>query len=168
RDSSGLRPMSIGARRPRLSPAVVALAAAACGRAAPERAAARSPSPTLHAAARANETPLAQVGDTAIYRGELTEHARATGLSPRAALDDLVAQELLAQEAARRGLADDADVREARAEALVRLFVPTEFGRATASPDAIPESDARPVYDKLRDYFNHGPMLRVWNVCTTP
>jgi hypothetical protein len=157
-----------GRRRWRGNRLLLSLALCACGRAAPEREAARAPEPALKATAPAGEIPLAQVGETGIYRSQLVAHARATGLAPQPALDDLIAQELLFQEAARRGLTRDEDVLYARAQALVRLFVPLEFGRGTASPEAIPESDARPVYDKLHDYFNHGPMLRVWNVCTTP
>ena len=146
--------------------ALVLLFAAACaGRGAAPPEAARELAWTPASAPA--EPVVARVGGVPLSATELGAHVRATGLAPRAALEDLVRQELLAQEARRRGLADAPDVRLARRQALVRRFVSQEFGRATAAPESIPESDARPLYEAMHEYFDHGRMLRVLNVCTT-
>jgi hypothetical protein len=113
-----------------------------------------------------NDVVVARVRETPIYGSQVAAHGKATGLSPVQARDDLVDQELLLQEAVRRRLWDNAEVDLARRQAMVRRFVTGEFGAATARPEAIEPADARPVYDGQINYFRHGRMLRVWNVCT--
>jgi hypothetical protein len=116
--------------------------------------------------AQAGEVAVADVNGVPIWSGDVAKHARATHLDAREAVADLIDQEILAQEARRRGLADDSDVREARNQALVRRFVSEDFGPRTATPDTIPPEAARPAYDARHDYFFHDRLLKVWNVCT--
>ncbi|HJZ88707.1 MAG TPA: hypothetical protein VKN99_26215 [Polyangia bacterium] len=124
------------------------------------------PAAAWTAPAQPGDLEVARVGGVPISSAQLSAHKRATGLEARAALDDLIEQELLAQVARERGLWAAPEVRLARAQALVRSFVSDDFGRTTASSDVIPENDARPVYDKMKDFFHHQRLLRVWNVCT--
>jgi hypothetical protein len=108
------------------------------------------------------------VEDTPIYARAIAAHARAMGADARHALDDLIGKELLAREARRAGLEHAPEVEQARAQALVRSFVVGDFGARTATPDTMPEADARPVYQRLDNYFDHERIARVLNVCTTP
>jgi hypothetical protein len=111
---------------------------------------------------------VATVRGAPIFASQLAAHARSTGLPRRAALDDLVHQELLFAEARRRGYDRDAAAVQAERETMVRLFVAREFGDKTTDPGGIPEADLRPVYDKSVEFFQHERMARVWNVCTSP
>jgi len=109
---------------------------------------------------------VARVGGVPVYASAIHEHARATSSDRRRALDDLIAQELLAQEARRRGFAEAPEVLAKRKQALVRRFISQEFERKTAAPEAVPEHDARLTYQQMYEYFHHQRMLRVLNVCT--
>src|SRR5207245_1422770 len=142
----------------RLALALLVLACSTSGRQPRTRAVAWTP------LAAPSDLVVARVRDVPIYASTLREHAQKTGLDKRGALDDLVTEELLAQEARRRGLSDAPEVREARAQALVRRFVTEEFGRSTAAPEVVPEHDAHAIYQQMYDYFHHQRLLRVRNV----
>ena len=114
------------------------------------------------------DSVVAQVAGMPIFSSQVATHARATGLAPRAALDDLIRQELLVREARRRGYDRDREVSLAQREEMVRTFVARDFGRRNADPSVIPDSDLRPVYERGIEYFKHERQAKVWNVCTTP
>jgi hypothetical protein len=118
--------------------------------------------------ASANDAVVAQVAGTPILASQVAAHAKATGFEKRAALDDLVRQELLAHEARRRGYDQKPDVDLARREEMVRVFVARDFGASHADPSVIPETDLRQVYERYHEYFMHERLARVLNVCTSP
>lgn len=79
--------------------------------------------------------------------------------SPRALAQELIEFELLAAEAARQALADDAAVREAVARAMVRRMLIVDF-EATWSADRLPEGHVRRAYERnIRRFVR--PALRV-------
>jgi hypothetical protein len=114
------------------------------------------------------DSVVAQVAGMPILSSQVATHARATGLVPRAALDDLIRQELLVREARSRGYDRDREVSLAQREEMVRAFVARDFGAQHADPSIIPDSDLRPVYERGIEFFKHERQARVWNVCTTP
>jgi hypothetical protein len=81
------------------------------------------------------------------------------GLTPRAALDALVEQQLLAAEARRRGFASSADVAAERDRALARALLEQRVSRIGI--DELDQQRLRAVYDKQIDRFVHGPQRRV-------
>jgi hypothetical protein len=144
--------------------ACAAVLLSACGSRAPL---AQAPEPHGQNPAQPGDLVVASGPGAPIFASQIAAHARATGLAPRAALDDLVRQELLAREAWRRGYDREPAVQLARREEMVRLFVARDFGAQHADPSVIPDSDLRPVYDQRIEYFKHERLARVWNVCTT-
>jgi hypothetical protein len=107
------------------------------------------PSPDAIAVAEVN-------GDT-IWDVDVARHARERHLDARAALAELVDLQLLAQEAMRRGLADDPQVAETRKQARVRAVMNTGFATAFASPADVPQADIDVAWSNPRIYlkFNH-------------
>ena len=103
---------------------------------------------------------VARVGTAEIWDVDVALHAGAHGLTARAALDELIATELLAQEAARRGLADDPDVAEVRDREAVRRLVDS-WAATTAAEKAIPDADVQTVFKRsdVQIYLNH-PEIR--------
>jgi hypothetical protein len=138
------------------------LALPSCGPGGPAPNAA--PSTALSAALTGAPAPadpasvVATVNGVPITEAALAAHARATGLSVEAALDDLVATELLAARALERGLAADPDVVEAGRRAMVRRWLDLEFA-PTVAPDRIPESDLRAVYEANKHWMNHDRLV---------
>ena len=142
-----------------------ALLLCACGEKAEV---ATSPELNWNVTAQNDDKVVATVAGAPILSSQLSAHVKATGLQKRAALDDLVRQEVLAREARRRGYDRQREVDLARREAMVRQFVAHDFGDTHADPSVIPEADLRQVYERYREYFNHDRLARVFNVCTTP
>lgn len=89
-------------------------------------------------------------------RAYLAEHPER---SPRAALDDLIAFELLAAEARAAGLADDPAVQAAVDRAAATAWLRRDF-EARWTPEKLPEALVRQSYQKNRRFFDH-PQLRV-------
>ena len=112
---------------------------------------------------RPEDVVVASVDGVPVSVARVAAHGRATGLEPRAALDDLVKFELLAQEAARRGLAASPDVAEARTRELARRLLQLEF-EAHARPEDIPEADLRREYERNRRHFEHPEIRTVMTV----
>jgi hypothetical protein len=106
---------------------------------------------------------VAEVDGDTIWDVDVARYAREHSVDARTALDELVGLTLLAQEAARRGLADDPEVAEARQRERVRLFIAREFASRFKGPEDVPEEQLqaawkhRPVYL----YFNHELYHRV-------
>jgi hypothetical protein len=134
----------------------VAAAAPGCGGRKPEGG---GPETRL----RPEDVVVASVDGVPISAARVAAHARATELPPRAALDDLVKFELLAQAAARRGLAARPEIAEARTRELARRLLQVEF-EAHTRPEDIPEADLRREYDRNRRHFEHPEIRAVMTV----
>jgi len=137
----------------------------ACGGGKPARAPARqsrvaagehwtgslSPRPSPDAVA------VAEVNGDTIWDADVARHAAARHLDARAALDELIELELLAQAAQKRGLSDDAEVAEARKQARTRALLHGDFAAGFKSPADVPEADIDLVWGNPKIYlrFNH-------------
>jgi peptidyl-prolyl cis-trans isomerase C len=117
----------------------------------------------LSAPAGADDAVVATVDGRPIRASEVALQARAAAQDPRTALASLVDAEVLAGEAARRGLADDRDVREAiRATAVQRLLADSFEKEVT--PEKIPAPAVAHVYEQNRRRLNHEQMIDVWHI----
>ena len=149
--------------------AVLALAAAACGRS--ERA---EPPPTategsaVLSAEPAGRSVVATVNGEPVYDDCVARQAEAHGVDARAALDECVDFELLAQEAARRGLAADPDVALVGRTEMVRALVGADYVSTMDEPSDIPDAELRALWDrKLRHLYNK-PERRRATYCRVP
>jgi hypothetical protein len=111
-------------------------------------------------APRPGEVVVATVGGTPITAARVAAHAQAIGRPPRAALEDLIAFELLAQEAARRGAGADPEVAEARKREAARRFLQQEF-EAHHRPEDIPDAELRTQYQRNLRHFEHPELSEV-------
>ena len=97
-------------------------------------------------------TVLATVADTSITAGDVVALAHATALSPRDALDRLIAEQLLAREAERRGYATRPEVRAAVERASVRAWLEAEVERAVPA-STITDAEVATTYAAQRARF---------------
>ena len=97
-------------------------------------------------------TVLATVAGTPITAGEVVTLARATGLSPRDALDRLIAEQLLAREAQRRGYATRPEVSAAVERASVRAWLEAEVERAVPA-STVTDAEVATTYAAQRARF---------------
>jgi hypothetical protein len=130
----------------------------------------RQDSPTAGAADPAAWTPrpapdmgaeVARVGGQPIFAAEVSAQSEHFGLSPRAALDQLIEFQLLATRAQARGFADGA---LARAPAVQRAMVDRLLGQEfepTVAKDKIPDAELRQMYAKLEHAFVHDRLVEV-------
>lgn len=145
--------------------AVLLLAVAACGRdAAPTRAVGPSSavSPTIVEAqpAGADDAVVATVNGHPVYGSCVAAQAAAHALEARAALDQCVAFELLAQEAEARGLRADVEVGEAWRRELVRAVIDDDLGEIDTF-DELPRAFLdRIEFDEKQRPFLHRPEMR--------
>lgn len=111
---------------------------------------------------RAPDEPIvATVAGHAISAADVQREAT-VGDTPRAALDRLLDAEVLAREAARRGLLADHDVIEATRQARVqRLLVDFE---KLSDKSAIPDRELEQAYNARLRYFVHPDMAQVWHI----
>jgi peptidyl-prolyl cis-trans isomerase C len=102
---------------------------------------------------------VAEVNGEAIWDVDLAAYARDQRLTPREALEELIALELLAQEARRRGLAEDPEVVQVRRRERVRRFVDL-FAAESDDPAEIPAADVDRVWARrdVQAALNHGPI----------
>lgn len=112
---------------------------------------------------RPEDVVVASVDGVPITGARVAAHGRATGLAARQSLDDLVNFELLAQAAARRGLAASPAVVEARTRELARRLLRAEF-EARTRPEDIPAADVRREYERNRRHFEHPEIRNVMTV----
>jgi len=142
-----------------LATLVIAGGAAACG---------GSPSPTpvpsgptaSIVAPRASEADVvvAEVNGRPVWGSCVTEQAAAGAQDRRAALEQCIDFELLAQAAEKRGFGADPDVQQATRTAMVNELVATEFEARYQKP-----SDLGPALDKMlakNEWRLHRPDLR--------
>jgi peptidyl-prolyl cis-trans isomerase C len=133
----------------------------ACQAAAPESRG-RFPTP-LVAQATADDAVVATVDGRPIRASQIATQARAAGQTAKEALASLVDAEVLAGEAARRGLDADRESQEAAEAAAVRRLIHTGF-EAEVTPASVPMSWVRKVYDKNKDALDHDAEVDVWHI----
>ncbi|MBI5493665.1 MAG: peptidyl-prolyl cis-trans isomerase [Deltaproteobacteria bacterium] len=114
-------------------------------------------------------TPVATVGDTAITVEDFQDRINQQGpfARPRFAdvakrrefLDGLIRQEVLAQEAVRRGMLDDPEVQDALKKVLVQKLTRQEYDSQVKQED-IKAEDVKKYYDANPDEFHKPEMVR--------
>jgi hypothetical protein len=159
---------------PRLLASTVALAAlaaaAGCGQGEDDSGAQRSaPAPTVatraHAAGR---TVVATVNGEPIYGDCVATQAGAAGIDVDAALARCIDFEVLAQEAARRGLLGDSDVLDARRTEMVRALVEQEYAPTLDDPSDVPITDLHWLWESQLQRRYNRPELRRATYCRAP
>lgn len=125
----------------------------------PESAAAQT-APAVSASER--DTPLAKIDGVVITLGELEERinrqspyvrGRYTSLEQKKEfLDNLIRFEVLAKEAARRGLERDADVVRTMKQVMIQKLINQEFDDKI-TPDSITEEELRAYYDANQEEY---------------
>jgi hypothetical protein len=130
------------------------LVAAGCNARPP----ANAPSAPMVAASSGDEV-VATVEGRPIYAADVRRQAIAGHLDRKAALDELIDAELVAGEAARRGLDRDLSVHLAAKGALVRRLLATGFEREV-TPSTVPAALVRRAYDREKA-LNHDLVLDV-------
>lgn len=114
---------------------------------------------------RAPEIPagelVARVGEREIGAGHVRELLAEldAGVGARGALDALVEQQLLADEAARRGFAGRREVAHARRNALARRLLEREAQHV--SIESLDQERLRRIYDEQLERFVHGPQRKI-------
>jgi parvulin-like peptidyl-prolyl isomerase len=135
---------------------VVAFVLAGCSHRAREDAAAPL-------TAVSSDDVVATVDGRPIFASDVARQARARGVDRRQALEDLIAAEALAGEAARRGLDRDLDVRLDTRGAMVRRLLQTTFER-DVTVDDVPTELVRKAYLRNQPYLNHDVYIHVWHI----
>jgi len=141
--------------------ALLALVALGCGgedrRAAPPPQAVL-PTTAVAQPASAEDPVVATVSGQPVYGSCVEMQAEALGLDVRAALDQCIGFELLAQEAERRGLRGDPDVSDAWRREMVRRLIAADLGAIT-SLDQLPAGFREAMMSKFGQYLQR-PFLR--------
>jgi hypothetical protein len=144
----------------RAAPTCLVLLAACGGDAGP-----RPPPPVGHTPppiearpAGADDLVVATVDGRPVYGSCVRMQAEALGKDARAALDDCVRFELLAQEADRRGLRGDREVVETWRREMVRAVIEADFGPYQTLDDLPAEARAR-IAGKVEPFL-HRPQMR--------
>ena len=124
---------------------------------------------TTRRAGTPDDPALARVGDVDILLSDVETQMRATGRTPRQALDDLVHFELLARAAAASISPSDPEVRAATDAVLVQRLLERDLEPHLARAD-IPDDVLRGVYDRALKIFVHPRLVEVatLNVYTGP
>jgi peptidyl-prolyl cis-trans isomerase C len=140
---------------PGAASALVALALAACGPGAGEQ-----PEDELPAA-RPCGLVVATVNGVPISAEQVEHQARGARQSKAEALRALIREELLVQEARRRGLVADREVRSVRARAMANLFLEREFRYTLAD---VPRADVERAFALNRARYDHPALRRVSHI----
>ncbi len=118
----------------------------------------------LTATAAENDPILATVDGRPIRESEIQTQAHAKdSKDARAALDDLITAEVLAGEAARRGLDRDPEVLEAARAAAVRRELRAGF-ETDITPSSVPMRDVRRAYQMNINRLDHSEYVDVWHI----
>lgn len=141
--------------RPGAASALLALALAACG--GGDRPEAGDELPVT----RPRGLVVATVNGVPIGADQVEHHARGARLSKAEALRALIREELLVQEASRRGLLADREVRSARARALANRFLEREF---RYTPADVPRADVERAFALNRARYDHPALRRVSHI----
>lgn len=167
---SSVRQLPDSLARPRPRPrrcaqALWLLGLVACGAPDPGEAPGKAPAApaapdrALPVAAPAGRAVVAEVNGAPVYEDCVAIQAAAHGIDRRAALDQCIDFELLAQEAARRGLAADPEVQWTRKAESVRRLIDDAFLARYPDPDSVDPSQLQPIYDQHRIRYQR-PELR--------
>jgi len=133
----------------------IALAALSCGGRAENKEAAPAARVEALRADPAGRTVVARVDGEPVYDDCVARQAAGGARDLRAALDDCIGFELLAQEALRRGYLDDPEVAEARRREMVRGLIGAEFTPTLDDPSDIPAADIKWLWDtQLQSSYN--------------
>ncbi len=117
----------------------------------------------LVAEAAPDDAVVATVDGRPIHASDVALQARARGSDARQALSDLIDAEVLAGEAARRGLDRDHDAEEsAESSAVRRLLEKTFESEVTAA--TVPEAVLKHVYEKNRSTLDHDTQADLWHI----
>jgi PPIC-type PPIASE domain len=161
--------------RPALRTGLLALAgawaAAGCGEEAAPTRTAQTEQPGPQTAARADpggRSVVATVNGEPIYGDCVATQASAAGLDRDAALAQCIDFELMAQEAARRGLLADLEVMETRRVEMVRALVEAEFAPTLDDPSDVPAADLHWLWDSQLSRRYNRPELRRATYCRVP
>ncbi len=104
------------------------------------------PAPARPTPALPVDEVVAEVDGVPIYASEAAAQARARRITARAAVDELIARELLAAEARRRGYQEDRAVIEARHAPLARALLARDFAPTFDGPEDIPAAEIASAY----------------------
>lgn len=108
----------------------------------------------------AGDEVVATVNGAPLYQSDVTRQAAATGADVRAALDELVALELLSQRAARQTFARGEEARAGLRQVLAQAYVQREI-EPRLGLEAVPESLLRKAYERTRAGHVHPRLRRV-------
>ena len=103
---------------------------------------------------------VARVGSVPIFANQIKAVAKKSGISPRAILDQLVEDNLLAEAARGGGLQIFNDSDREVSSALVQRLLEREL-EPSLPFEAVPNADLRPLYDKTRDHFVHPRLVDI-------
>jgi hypothetical protein len=100
---------------------------------------------------------VAEVNGEKIYVADVERQAQARGQTPLQALDELIAAELLVEEARRKGLTDDPEVVAARRRERARLILDRDFAPTFDSPDQVPQAEVDAFWnmERVRTFYDH-------------
>jgi hypothetical protein len=134
---------------------VCGLLGAACKRPPEVRSWVPEPAPGMGAV-------VARVGDVPIFAAEVAGQAAQTGKAPRAALQDLIDLNLLAERLRSRWPPQERDpeARSVERQMLVQRLVEREF-EASSRPEDMPDAAVKVIYDASVDSFVHPRLVEV-------
>ncbi len=100
---------------------------------------------------------VATVNGQPLHAADLARQMAARGQTAEEALEELVAAELLAQEAFRRGLADDPDVAAQRRRESIRALILREFEPSFDGPEDVLDKDVEAAkrVPRIRRFYDH-------------
>lgn len=110
-----------------------------------------------------DDTVIATVDGQAIRAAQVELQARAAGVSPKEALEELINAEVVAAEATRRGLAADPSVREGIQGEMVRRFLAETFEKSVTSA-AVTDEDLRHAWSKNAGVYDHPELVQVRHI----
>ena len=102
---------------------------------------------------------VAQVGTVPIFAKQVEAEAKKTGLPPRATLDRLIENNLLAEAARGQGLRMNHSDDEVRS-AFVQRLLEKEL-EPNLPIESVPDADLRATYEKTRDHFVHPRLVDI-------
>jgi hypothetical protein len=103
---------------------------------------------------------VAKVNGTPIFASEVSRQAAITKMTPRDALDTLIAVEALVHTAKTKRIAQGDEAEEGWKQILAQAWIVKDL-EPQLDADQIPESLIREVYDRSRGAFDHGRLVRI-------
>lgn len=105
---------------------------------------------------------VARVGGRPIGVAEVEARMKADGIDAKAALEALIEEELLAEEAVRLGFTEDAEARRAAERLMVRSMLHDIEREIT--PESIPEQEVRQDFKTYADKLQSPERRRSWHI----